>query len=57
MESRSWYEQERMLDRVSEESKAPGTLAAGYVGTRAERRAQAAAEKRAAKKTKKALAT
>jgi len=53
MESRSWYEQERMLERVREESRepAPHTVEAGkYHGSRAERRAQAAQDRRKAKR-------
>jgi hypothetical protein len=57
MESRSWYEQEKAMNRIMEESKAPGTLAAGYVGNRQERRAKAAEDKRAAKKQQKVKVT
>ncbi len=57
MESRSWYEQEKAMSRIMAESKAPGTLAAGYTGNRQERRAKAAEDKRAAKKQQKAKVT
>lgn len=53
MESRSWYEQERMMERVREESRepAPHTVEAGkYHGSRAERRAQAAEDRRRSKR-------
>jgi len=52
MESRSFYETAKALDRISDESRQParGTVAAGYVGSRHERRAQAAIDRRAAKK-------
>jgi hypothetical protein len=55
MESRSWYEQQRMLERVSEESRQPAshTVDAGrYSGSRAERRAKAAEDRRIAKRKK-----
>jgi len=56
MESRSFYEADKELQRIIEDSRQtqsariPGAVVAGYSGSRKERRAQAAIDRREAKK-------
>jgi hypothetical protein len=55
MESRSWYEQEKACEEIArrEAQAAPHTVAAGnYAGNRAERRAQAAEDRKRLKRIK-----
>ena len=55
MESRSYYDASKLLARISEESREPARsrIAPPYTSTRQERRAQAAIERREAKKDRK----
>lgn len=55
MESRSWYEQQKAVENIArktlEEARGPrGTVAEGYVGSRKERRAQAAQDRKQRKR-------
>ena len=59
MESRSFYEVSQELDKIRALSQGPalGTVEAGYYGSRKDRRAQAAVDRREIKKRKRQSAT